>query len=94
MTTRPSRVLSAACASGTALAPTGPGDDTLPWNMRVVGKRVESPGDREGLDALALHFGGGAPKGVFRYRTQEEANRDQERWLRERVQRRTKISSE
>lgn len=62
--------------------------------MRVVGKRKESPGDRDGLDALVLRFGGGAEKGVFRYRTQEEANRDQERWLNERVQRRIKTSSE
>lgn len=62
--------------------------------MRVIGKRQRSPGDREGLDALVLKFGGGAPKGVFRYRSQEEANRDQERWLRERVQQRTKTSSE
>jgi hypothetical protein len=55
--------------------------------MRVVGKREEGQGDRAGLDALVLRFGGGAPKGVFRYRTQEEANEDQERWLRERVER-------
>lgn len=61
--------------------------------MRVVGKRVHAPGDREGLDRLVLELGGGAPKGVFRYRTQEEANRDQDRWLSERVQRRTKTSA-
>ena len=30
-------------------------------------------------------------KGVFRYRSQEEANADQERWIRERVQRRLKM---
>jgi hypothetical protein len=35
-------------------------------NPRVVGKRTESPGDRAGLDALVLKFGGGAEKGVFR----------------------------
>jgi hypothetical protein len=62
--------------------------------MRVVGKREAGSGDRVGLDALVLRFGGGAEKGVFRYRSQEEANRDQDRWLSERVQRRTKISSE
>jgi hypothetical protein len=56
--------------------------------MRVIGKRRHAPGDRDGLDALIVAFGGGAPKGVFRYRTQEEANADQERWIRERVQRR------
>lgn len=61
--------------------------------MRVVGKRRHAPGDRPGLDALVLRFGGGAPKGVFRYRTQEEANRDWERWMSERVQRRMKTSS-
>jgi hypothetical protein len=55
--------------------------------MRVVGKRQEGHGDRAGLDALVLRFGGGAPKGVYRYCTQEEANEDQERWLRERVAR-------
>jgi hypothetical protein len=61
--------------------------------MRVVGKRQQTPGDRNGLDALVLAFGGGAEKGVFRYRTQEEANRDWDRWLFERVQRRIKTSS-
>ena len=61
--------------------------------MRTVGKREHVPGDRVGLDALVLRFGGGAPKGVFRYRTQDEANRDWDKWLSERVQRRTKTSS-
>lgn len=61
---------------------------------RVVGKRTEGIGDRAGLDALVLRLGGGAPKGIFRYRTQEAANRDQDRWIRARVQRRTKTSSE
>lgn len=61
--------------------------------MRVVGKRKEGCGDRDGLDALVLKFGGGAKKGVFRYRTQEEANRDQDQWMSERVQRRIKTSS-
>jgi hypothetical protein len=31
---------------------------------------------------------------VFRYRTQEEANRDRDQWTNERVQRRIKTSSE
>jgi hypothetical protein len=59
--------------------------------MRVVGKRQHSQGDRQGLDALVLAFGGGAPKGIFRYRNQEQANRDQEQWTSERVQRRIKM---
>ena len=61
--------------------------------MRVVGKRKSGTGDRAGLDALVLRFGGGAPKGVFRYKSAEEANRDQDRWMIERAQRRTKTSS-
>ena len=61
--------------------------------MRVVGKRKTGKGDRTGLDALVLEFGGGAPKGVFRYKSQEEANRDWDRWMSERVQRRIKTSS-
>jgi hypothetical protein len=61
---------------------------------RVVGAREHGTGDRQGLDALVLRLGGGAPKGIFRYRSQEEANDDQDRWLRERVQRRTKTSNE
>ena len=62
--------------------------------MRVVGRKKAGSGDRLGLDALVLHFGGGAPKGVFRYKSAEEANRDQERWMIERAQRRMKTSSE
>ena len=62
--------------------------------MREVGKRKHGTGDRKGLDALVARFGGGAEKGVFRYRTQEEANRDWDRWMSERVQRRMKTSSE
>jgi hypothetical protein len=62
--------------------------------MRVVGKRQEGTGDRAGLDALVRKFGGGAPKGVFRYKSQEEANQEWDRWIRERVQRRTKMSNE
>jgi hypothetical protein len=64
-----------------------------PWDMRVVGKRKKVSGDRQGLDVLVLELGGGAKKGVFRYRTQEEANRDWDRWMIERVQRRTKTSA-
>jgi hypothetical protein len=62
--------------------------------MRVVGKRKHGSGDRLGLDELVLTFGGGAKKGVFRYRNQEEANRDWNRWMSERVQRRIKTSAE
>ncbi len=62
--------------------------------MRVVGKRKKDSGDRTGLDALVLRFGGGAKKGVFRYRNQEEANRDWDQWMSERVQRRIRTSSE
>jgi hypothetical protein len=62
--------------------------------MRVVGKRKAGTGDRAGLDALVLRFGGGAPKGVFRYKSHEDANRDWDRWMSERVQRRTKTSAE
>jgi hypothetical protein len=61
--------------------------------MRVVGKRKRVTGDRPGLDTLVLELGGGAVKGVFRYRTQEEANRDWDHWVSERVRRRTKTSS-
>jgi len=49
--------------------------------MRVIGRRTHAVGDRRGLDALVLRFGGGAPKGIFRYRTQQEANRDWDRWM-------------
>ena len=58
-----------------------------------MGKRKEGIGDRKGLDELVLKFGGGAEKGVFRYRTHEEANRDWDRWMTERAQRRIKTSS-
>jgi hypothetical protein len=61
--------------------------------MRVVGKRKRVTGDRPGLDTLVLKLGGGAVKGVFRYRSQEEANRDWDQWVSERVRRRTKTSS-
>jgi hypothetical protein len=62
--------------------------------IRVVGKRKHGSGDRQGLDALVLRFGGGAPKGVFRYKSHEEANRDWDRWMSERAQRRIKTFSE
>lgn len=61
--------------------------------MRVVGKRKHAPGDRAGLDDLALRFGGGAKKGVYRYRTAEEANRDWDQWMIERARRRIATSS-
>lgn len=61
--------------------------------MRVVGKRRHVEGDRNGLDELVRAFGGGAPKGVFRYRTAEEANRDWDQWMIERARRRTGMSS-
>ncbi len=61
--------------------------------MRIVGKRQEGSGDRKGLDSLLRTFGGGAKKGVFRYQSQEEANRDWDQWMSERVQRRMKTSS-
>ena len=61
--------------------------------MRVVGKREHAEGDRQGLDELVVQFGGGAPKGVFRYRTPEEANRDWDQWLIERARRRIGLSS-
>jgi hypothetical protein len=62
--------------------------------MRIVGKREHVPGDRQGLDRLALELGGGAPKGIFRYRSADEANRDWDQWQSERVQRRIKMLSE
>ena len=62
--------------------------------MRVVGKRKHGVGDRAGLDALVLQFGGGAKKGVFRYRSQDEANRDWDQWKSERVQQRMKMFAE
>ncbi len=61
---------------------------------RVIGKRQESPGDRGGLDALVLKLGGGAKKGIFRHKNAEEANRDWDQWLSERVQRRMAMLSE
>jgi hypothetical protein len=64
-----------------------------PWSVREVGKRRKGSGDRAGLDALVLELGSGAKKGVFRYRSQEEANRDWDRWMTERVQRRIKTSA-
>ena len=53
---------------------------------RVVGRRVRAPlgqpppsASREALGQMAK-YRTRAPKGVFRYRTHEEANRDRERW--------------
>jgi hypothetical protein len=62
--------------------------------MRVTGRRQHGSGGRDGLDALVLVLGGGAAKGVFRHRSQEEANRDWDRWTLERVQRRIKMCVE
>jgi hypothetical protein len=61
--------------------------------MRVIGKRKQGDGGRASLDDLVLRFGGGAEKGVFRYKTAEEANRDQDRWMIERARQRTTTSS-
>ena len=61
--------------------------------MRTIGKRKAGQGDRKALDALVLQFGGGAPKGVFRYKNAREANEAQERWTTERVQQRMKTSA-
>jgi hypothetical protein len=61
--------------------------------MRIVGKRTQGDGDRASLDQLVRRFGGGAEKGVFRYKCAEDANRDQDRWMIERAQRRTTTSS-
>ena len=61
--------------------------------MRIVGKRTAGSGDRAGLDALALQFGGGHPKGVYRYANQDAANREWDQWINERVQRRIKTYS-
>lgn len=62
-------------------------------SMRTIGKRKAGQGDRNALDALVLQFGGGAPKGVFRYKSAREANEAQEQWTTERVQQRMKISA-
>ena len=61
--------------------------------MRIVGKRKQGNGDRAALDLLVLRYGGGAEKGVYRYKTAEDANRDQDRWMIERARRRTPTSS-
>jgi hypothetical protein len=66
-----------------------------PWNdetfRRVVGKRqTRAPGappPAEARHAMAqmAQYRTGAPKGVFRYATHEEANEDRERWTVERL---------
>jgi hypothetical protein len=86
-----------ACDFNEHMCRVGLGKIVLRWKnlgMRVVGRRTHSPGDREGLTKLGLHFGGGAPKGIFRYATQEAANADWNQWVSERVQRRMKMYSE
>jgi hypothetical protein len=55
--------------------------------MRVIGKRTQGDGGRAALDELARRFGGGAEKGIFRYKNAYEANRDQDRWMIERARR-------
>lgn len=54
--------------------------------VRVVGRRAQSPlgqppppESREALAQMA-RYRTRAPKGVFRYRSHEEANADRERW--------------
>lgn len=53
---------------------------------RVVGKRrrptIGEPPPKETRDAMArmANYRTGAPKGVFRYRSHEDANRDRETW--------------
>ncbi len=55
--------------------------------VRVVGRRVPPPAGeapsqvaREAMTRMA-QYRTRAPKGVFHYRSHEEANRDRERWL-------------
>ncbi len=63
--------------------------------VRVVGRRREygpdgTIGVPEPVKAFArsmARFGGGWPKGVYRYRSHEDANADQERWDAERMAR-------
>jgi len=62
--------------------------------IRVVGKRKRpsvgappTPEARRDMDALQ-GAGMSAPKGVFRYGSHEDANRDREKWLSESMARR------
>ena len=55
--------------------------------LRVVGRRSPPPGGafpsqeaRKAMTQMA-HYETRAPKGVFRYKSHEEANRDRDRWL-------------
>lgn len=57
-----------------------------PFIRRVVGRRKNappgqppSPVARQAFDEMA-RYRTRAPKGVFRYQSHEEANRDRERW--------------
>lgn len=58
---------------------------------RIVGRRqrptLGAPPERAARDAMAkmARFPTGAPKGVFRYRTHDEANRHRETWELERA---------
>jgi len=58
---------------------------------RIVGRRVPSPPGtlpskvaRDAMTSMA-RYRTRAPKGVFRYRSHEEANADRDRWLVEAV---------
>ncbi|HET7544375.1 MAG TPA: hypothetical protein VFK05_31105 [Polyangiaceae bacterium] len=54
--------------------------------LRVVGRRVQPPvGELPSAEARAAMSGMAkyltrAPKGIFRYKSHEEANRDREKW--------------
>lgn len=54
--------------------------------LRIVGRRTQAPAGqpppRETRDALAqmARYVTRAPKGVFRYRSHEDANADRDRW--------------
>lgn len=55
--------------------------------MRVVGRRSPPPAGelpsraaRDAMTAMA-QYQTRAPKGVFRYKSHEDANRDRDRWL-------------
>lgn len=57
--------------------------------VRVVGRRLPPPPNepptREARDAMTrmAQYRTRAPKGVFHYKSHEEANRDRDRWLTE-----------
>ena len=55
--------------------------------VRTIGRRVPAPPGapppKTARDAMATmaRYRTRAPKGVFRYRSHEEANRDRDRWI-------------